>query len=131
MHVLPVIRIRSLLVASVVLASSATAARAHFTLDAPNGGEEVEAGSVYTITWHVVHSHTIQNWGLWYSTTDLDGPWITIASGVPPGSEAPGSIHTYDWTVPDVVADTAWVMVWMNNTGMMTIATPVTHLFQS
>ncbi len=117
MHVLPVIQIRSLLVAAVVLASLATTAYAHVIIDDPNGGEELEVDSVFAITWHNVDAHTPQNWGLWYSTTGSDGPWTTIAIGLPPGSGEAGSIHTYDWTVPDVVDDTVWVMVWMNNSG--------------
>ena len=117
MHVIPVMRIRSLLVAAVVLASSATAARAHFTIDYPNGGEELVVGSVFTITWHIEDAHSPMNWGIWYSTTGVDGPWTSIAFGLPPGSGEAGSIHTYDWTVPDVVDDTVWVMIWMNNPG--------------
>ena len=100
MHVLPVIRIRSLLVTAVVLASSATAAHAHVMLDNPNGGEELEVGSTFTITWHILISHNLQNWDLWYSTTGNTGPWTTIAMNLPAGSGAVGSVHTYDWSSP-------------------------------
>ena len=34
---------------------------------------------------------------------------------LPAGSGAVGSVHTYDWTVPDVVDDTVWVRVRMDN----------------
>ncbi len=114
MHVLPVIRIRSLLVVAVVLASSATAARAHVILDDPDGGEVLEVGSVFTITWRIQIAHTLENWDLWYSTTG-SAPWTTIAMNLPPGSGLVGSIHTYDWTVPDVVDETVWVRVRMDN----------------
>ena len=117
MRVLPVIRIRSLLVAAVVLAFSATAARAHVHLHDPDGGEELEVGSVFTIEWHIVIQHNQQNWDLWYSTTGSGGPWTTIAMNLPPGSFAVGSVHTYDWTIPDVVDDTVWVRVRMDNAG--------------
>ena len=115
MHVLPVITIRSLLVAAVVLACSATAARAHVTLDDPNGGEVLEVGSVFTIRWHIVIAHNLQNWDLWYSPTGSTGPWTALAMNLPAGSGAVGSMHTYDWTVPDVVDDTVWVRVRMDN----------------
>ncbi len=118
MRGLPVIRIRSLLVAAVVLASSATAARAHVTLDDPNGGEMLEVGSVFTITWHIVIAHNLQNWDLWYSTTGSTGPWTIIALNLPAGSGAPGSVHTYDWTIPCVVDNTVWVRVRMDNSAM-------------
>ena len=117
MRVLPVITIRSLLVAAVVLACSATAARAHVTLDDPNGGEVLEVGSVFTIEWHINIAHNLQNWDLWYSTTGSSGPWTTLAMNLPAGSGAVGSVHTYDWTVADVVDDSVWVRVRMDNSG--------------
>ncbi len=114
MHVLAVIRIRSLLVAAVLLASSATTARADVSLDAPNGGEVLEVGSVFTITWHILIAHDLENWDLYYTS---GGPWTTIATDLPPGSGAVGSVHTYNWTVPDVVDDIEWVIVRMDNSG--------------
>ena len=117
MHVLPVTRIRSLLIAAVLLASSATTARAHVSLDDPNGGEVLEVGSVFTVRWHILIAHNLQNWDLWYSTTGSTGPWTTIVMNLPAGSGAVGSVHTYDWTVPDVVDDTVWVRVRMDNSG--------------
>ena len=115
MHVLPVIRIRSLLVAAVVLASSATAARAHVRLDDPNGGEVLEVGSVFTITWTILIAHNLQNWDLWYSTTGSTGPWTTLVMNLPAGSGQVGSVHTYDWTIPFVIDDSVWVRVRMDN----------------
>ena len=117
MHVLPVIRIRSLLVAAVVLASSATAARAHVNLLAPNGGEVLEVGSVFTIRWQIQIAHNLQNWDLWYSTAGSGGPWTTLAMNLPPGSGAVGSVHTYNWTIPPVPDPTVWVRVRMDNSG--------------
>ncbi len=117
MRVLAVISIRSLFVAAVVLACSATAARAHVHLHDPDGGEVLEVGSVFTIEWHIVIQHNQLNWDLWYSTTGSSGPWTTIAMNLPAGSFAVGSLHTYDWTIPNVVDDTVWVRVRMDNSG--------------
>ena len=117
MRVLPVIKVRSLLVAAVVLACSATAAQAHVHLHDPDGGEVLEVCSVFTIEWHIVIQHNQLNWDLWYSTTGSGGPWTTIAMNLPAGSFAVGSLHTYDWTIPDAVDATVWVRVRMDNSG--------------
>ena len=74
MHGFPVIRIRSLFITAIVLASSATAARAHVNLLAPNGGEVLEVDSVFTIRWQILIAHNLQNWDLWYSTVGSNGP---------------------------------------------------------
>ncbi len=115
MHAIPVVRFRSLLIAAVVLASSATAARAHVNLLAPNGGEVLEVDSVFTIRWQILIAHNLQNWDLWYSTVGSNGPWTVLAMNLPAGSGAVGSIHTYNWTVPDVVDPSLWVRVRMDN----------------
>ena len=115
MRGLPVIKLRSLFVTAVVLASSTTAAHAHINLDDPNGGEVLEVGSVFTITWHILISHNLQNWDLWYSTSGSGGPWTTIAMNLPAGSGQVGSVHTYDWTIPFVLDDSVWVRVRMDN----------------
>jgi len=67
---------------------------AHVTLDFPNGGEVLEAGSVAQIEWHDVITHGSADYDLWYSTTGPDGPWIVIDSDLPPSG-------SYDWVVPD------------------------------
>ncbi len=94
----------------------ATPAQAHVYLVVPNGGEQLEVGSQFTITWQIQIAHNLQNWDLWYSTQDdIIGPWILIAENLAPGSGAVGSIHTYDWTIPNVVDDSVWVRVRMDN----------------
>ena len=103
MRSIPIIGIRGLFVAAVVLASSATAARAHVSLDRPNGGEVLEVGSVFTITWHIAIAHNLQNWDLWYSTTGSTGLWTTLVMNLPVGSGQVGTVHSYDWTIPSVV----------------------------
>ncbi len=100
-----------------VLALSASPARAHVTIDAPNGGEQLEVGSVFSITWRITIQHTLLNWDLWYSTTGAGGPWTPISMNLPAGSSSPGSIHTYNWTIPAVVDDSVWVRVRMDNSG--------------
>lgn len=92
-------------------------AYAHTRLIAPNGGEQIPVGSVYTIEWTVVISHDLQNWDLWYSTTGVNGPWIEIAMDLPPGDGSVGSQHTYQWTVPDTLSNQVRVRVRMDNNG--------------
>lgn len=92
-------------------------ARGHVELDAPNGGEVLPVGSIFTIEWHIVIAHNQLNWDLWYSTTGPGGPWMLIAEDLPPGSQQAGSIHTYDWTVPDDPSDQVRVRVRMDNSG--------------
>lgn len=80
---------------------AATSAFGHTTLDQPNGGEVLPAGSTYTIEWHVVVQHNTLDWDLWYSTTGAGGPWIPIALDLPVGDPTAGSVHTFAWTVPN------------------------------
>lgn len=91
---------------------------AHVVVDAPNGGEILEVGSVTTVTWHIAIAHTPQNWDVWYSTRGSEGPWTPIQMDLPPGSGAVGSVHTYDWTIPrEAVSDQVRVRVRMDNRG--------------
>ena len=105
----------SVLVGTCGLLLSAVPASGHVTLLDPNGGEVLEVGSVFEIRWQINIAHNLQNWDLWYSTTGAGGPWITIAMNLPPGSGAVGSIHTYDWTVPDDPSVQVRVRVRMDN----------------
>jgi PKD repeat protein len=98
-----------LLFVTVLLAGPAFA---HVELDAPNGGEALEAGSVYRIMWHDTVDHGPADYDLWYSTTGSGGPWIDITEDVPRG---PGS---YDWTVPDTPSDQVRVRVRQDNSGV-------------
>lgn len=91
--------------------------QAHVQLDSPNGGEQLEVGSVHTIQWHILISHSLLNWDLAYSTNGAAGPWIEIVSNLPAGSGAVGSVHDYDWTIPDNVSDQVRVRVIMDNSG--------------
>ncbi len=95
----------------------ANPAQAHVNLNIPNGGEQLYVGSQFTVTWEVMISHTLLNWDLSYSTVGPNGPFISIVAGLPPGNGAVGSIHTYDWTVPNIVDDTMWLLVKMDNVG--------------
>lgn len=93
-------------------ALAASTAVAHVALDAPNGGEVLEPGSVFTIVWHDVIYHGPANYDLWYSTTGPNGPWIVIVADITPGPSC-----TYDWTVPDTPSDEVRVMVRQDNSG--------------
>ena len=86
---------RSVLLAGFALVL-AVPAWGHVALDNPNGDEVLEVGSVFTITWHVVIAHDLQNWDLWYST-DSGTNWIPIAMDLPTGNPDAGSVHTYGY----------------------------------
>ena len=88
--------------------------RGHVQLDSPNGGEILEVGSIFTITWQVVVGHDQQNWDLWYST-DGGTNWAPIEMEIPTGNPDAGSTHTYDWTVPGTPSDQARVLVRQDN----------------
>ncbi len=91
----------------------------HTLLLAPNGGEQLQVGSVFTVRWQVTGgNYNPLNWDLRYSTTGAGGPWTALALNLPAGSGANGSIHTYNWTLPPVVDDTVWVRVRMDNAGV-------------
>ncbi|MCH8343992.1 MAG: hypothetical protein IH983_08385 [Planctomycetes bacterium] len=117
MSALAFLRSNKIILLAAVLALFVSSARAHVILDDPNGGEQLEVGSSFTVTWHIQIAHNLQNWDLWYSTTGSNGPWTTIAMNLPPGSGAVDSVHTYDWTVPNVVDDSVWLRVRMDNSG--------------
>ncbi|MEE9293479.1 MAG: DUF4215 domain-containing protein [Phycisphaerae bacterium] len=92
-------------------------ARGHVILNDPNGGEALEVGSVSTIEWQIQITHSLQNWDLWYSTTGPGGPWIEIAMDMSPGNPAAGSVHSYEWTIPDTPSNQTRVRVRMDNSG--------------
>ena len=77
----------------------------------------MEVGSTFTVTWKILIAHNQINWDIHYSTSSSAGPWTVVALNQPPGSAAVGSIHTYDWTVPDDVDDSVWIRVIMDNSG--------------
>ncbi len=106
----------SALVAGILLAVAGPA-YGHVRLIVPNGGEELDVGSVFTIEWTILIQHNQLNWDLWYSTTSSTGPWTEIVMNLPPGSFNVGSVHTYDWTIPDDPDDSVWVRVRMDNAG--------------
>jgi len=109
----------SLVVLATALVSLAVSpASAHVALDSPNGGEIFYEGETVIIEWHVVIQHDLVNWDLWYSTTGSGGPWTDLAIDLPAGNGSPGSVHTYDWTIPvEAVSDEVWVRVRMDNNG--------------
>ena len=91
---------------------------AHVALDSPNGGEELEVGSTFTIEWHVVIQHNQLNWDLSYSRSGAGGPWIDIAVDLPVGDPSMASMHSYEWTVPDDVSDQVRVRVIQDNSSV-------------
>ena len=114
---LEIAKTRSRLFALCACTFAAGTAFGHIHLDAPDGGEILTAGSTYSIEWHVLLQHSTQNWDLWYSTTGPDGPWLEIATDLPPGDITPSSPHSYDWLVPSVYTTEARVRVGQDNIG--------------
>jgi len=100
---------------AVVLGLFASPAQGHIQVLSPNGGEDMEVCSQYSIRWQIQIADNLLNWDLWYSTTGAGGPWTTLAVNLPSGSGAVGSIHTYNWTVPAVIDSSVWVRVRMDN----------------
>ena len=100
-------------VAVVVL--SPAAALAHIALDTPNGGEQLVVGSTYTVEWHPIVEHDTLNWDLWYSTESAAGPWEVIALDLPLGDPTAGSLHDYDWLVPNLADSDVWLQVSQDN----------------
>jgi len=86
-------------------------AQAHVSLDYPNGGEKLDAGSVVQILWSDVISHGPATYDLWYSTTGQDGPWIAIESGLASGT------FSFDWVVPDAPSNQVRLRVKQDNSG--------------
>jgi len=90
---------------------SAAPASAHVELDAPNGGEILDPGSVFTIAWHETINHGPADYDLWYSTTGENGPWIVIAA------DLSQSVNTHAWSVPDTPSTQVRVRVRQDNDG--------------
>jgi len=90
-------------------------ANGHVDLLDPNGGETLEVGSNFTIRWQITIPHDLQNWDLWYSTTGSGGPWIEIIMDMPGGDNTYGSIHTYNWIIPDDTSNQIRVRVRQDN----------------
>lgn len=88
---------------------------AHVILESPNGGEIIESGSMFIIQWRVLIQHDTLNWDLLLSTESVSGTYVPIALDLPVGDGSTGSIHTYEWTVPDINADQAWVRIIQDN----------------
>lgn len=110
-------KLRALILATSVATLAAATATAHPQINKPNGGVTLPCGSVYTIEWTINIAHNTLNWDLWYSTSGTGGPWIVIAMDLPPGDITVGSIHTYDWVVPDDVSSDVYVRVLQDNSG--------------
>ncbi|MCH9031532.1 MAG: hypothetical protein IIB00_04660 [candidate division Zixibacteria bacterium] len=88
---------------------------AHVYIIAPNGGENFEIGSTVTISWAISVQHNLLNWDLYYTKDGDLTTLIPIAISLPGGDPMTGSIHSYEWTVPDVPSDQVRITVVMNN----------------
>ncbi len=93
-------------------------AMAHVQLDSPDGGNMLTEGDMVEIRWQILIQHNLDNWDLWYSVTGDEGPWIPIATDLPPGDDSEGAMHTFLWTVPGEDSDQVRVRVRQDNLGM-------------
>jgi len=93
-----------------------TSAMAHVHLLTPTGGETLQAGSTYEVSWQITIVHDTQNWDLYYSIGGQKGPWEPIALDIPVGDNSQNSIHTFDWVIPDTPSDSVWVRIVQDNT---------------
>lgn len=94
----------------------ATLLPAHTQVNAPNGGEVMQVGDVFTIEWIVAIQHDTLNWDLFYSTVSDTGPWTDLALDLPVGDPTEQSVHSYQWTLPaDAVGATVWIQVCQDN----------------
>lgn len=104
--------------ASLVCVVASDSCRAHVQLDSPNGGESFVGGMTYRVDWQIAIEHNTFNWDVWYSTISDDGPWLPIVKDFPIGDKTAGASYSFDWTVPNIDASSAWVRVLQDNSGM-------------
>lgn len=71
------------------------------TVTAPNGGEEIEKGSSFKITWTT--GGTVGNVKIQYSTNN-GGSWSTVTSST-------ANDGSYTWTVPDKTSSTCLIKI--------------------
>lgn len=100
-----------------VLVASTSCVQGHITINSPNGGEVFQYDATIVIEWEIDIAHNQQNWDLWYSTDSASGDWNSIVMDLAPGSPTTGSIHTFEWTSPSLLAEDVWVRVRMDNSG--------------
>jgi hypothetical protein len=98
-----------------LLAGIVVAANGHVRLISPNNGEILTANGTWEIQWEIAIAHNLENWDLSYNTDLGNADWITIMDDVVAGDPSQGSIHTFTWTVPDILDDSVWVRVIMDN----------------
>ena len=86
-------------------------------LNAPNGGEVLTAGEIYTIKYTADVPHSpIDHFELTYSTESSFGSFTAIDLNIiPPDPNPPlGTMYEYAWTVPSITAPQVWVRVYMD-----------------
>ncbi len=77
----------------------------------PNGGEQLRPGDTCRISWQTFHPPRCDSVGL-FLRTDTTYRLDTIATGLAP-ADTP-----YVWVVPDIQADSCWVMAIAYNHGL-------------
>jgi hypothetical protein len=80
------------------------------TLNAPNGSESWDTGTLHDIKWTSVGGEGALTVTLEYSTTGNSGPWTVITAG-----EVNDGI--YQWTVPDTLSAQCFIRVTATDSG--------------
>jgi hypothetical protein len=107
----------NLIINTAAIALLTTTALGHVHLLSPTGSDVLHSGTTTEILWEITVVHGTQNWDLHYATVSQEGPWIPIAIDLPTGDNTQGSVHTYDWIIPDTPSDSVWVRVTQDNKG--------------
>lgn len=102
-----------LAVLSIALCSAP--ASGHMRVDAPNGGEVLTAGGIFTIEYTNWIAHPpIDHFELYYSTESSTTGFQPIDLNIiPPDPNVGPTLFQYDWTVPSISAPEVWVKVIM------------------
>ncbi len=90
---------------------------AHVTLMSPNGGEILLSGDQAIIRWSLQIPHDGLNWDIEYSITGAAGPWLEVAIDLDYGNPSMGSIHQYQWDVPNTPSNQVRIRVRQDNVG--------------
>ena len=112
---MPLVRKLSLLFSILLFLAVPSPLFAHILVQAPSGGV-LAPGTTVQIEWLILITHDVQEWDVSYSRESIEGPYVPIALGLPPGDTTVGTVHTLDWTVPlEAVSPQVWIKVHMDN----------------
>jgi len=73
----------------------------YVTLTAPNGGEEIDRGTVYAISWRF---YRVERIAIEFSS-DGGGTWENVAENID------ATARSYSWTVPNAISDACYIRI--------------------